>query len=177
MHWSWRSEVTGQLNGVKLLGLTTWSSTLGGEELSQVQMLRLTLSIGVRTSKLKWSSVRSEATFSWMEEQNGYVKSREIKMTRLGVNQHQAGYWIDLVNTKALLGQNGFREALANPQWCGSKVDTNQGVPLGGSERYASAIKGDQAGIWNNEERLLIINLREAVSFRARMWLVVVTRL
>jgi hypothetical protein len=146
MHWSWRSEVTGQLNGVKLLGLTTSSSTLG-EELSQVPMLRLAPSIGVRTSKLKWSSVRSEATFFWIEEQDGYIKSREIKMTGLGVNQHQAGYWTDLVNTKALLGKNVYRGALANTQRCDSKVDTNQGVPLGGSEQYASAIKGDQAGI------------------------------
>jgi hypothetical protein len=76
MHWSWRSEVTGQLNGVKLLGLTTSSGTLSGEELSQVLMLRLTPSIGVRTSKLKRSSVRLEVTFSWIEEQDGYVKSR-----------------------------------------------------------------------------------------------------
>jgi hypothetical protein len=92
MHWSWRSEVTGQLNGVKLLSLTTSLGTLGGEELSQVPMLRLTPSIGVRTSKLKRSSMRSEVTFSWIEEHDGYIKSREIKMTGLGVNQHQAGY-------------------------------------------------------------------------------------
>jgi hypothetical protein len=39
------------------LGLTTSSDTLGGEELSQVSMLRLTLSIGTITSKLKQSSV------------------------------------------------------------------------------------------------------------------------
>jgi hypothetical protein len=140
-------------------------------------MLRLTPSIGVRTSKLKRSSVRSEVTFSWIEEQDGYIKSHEIETTGLGVNQHQAGYWTDLVNTKALLGQNGYRVALANPQRCALKVDTNHRVPLRGSERYASVIKGSQAGIWNNEERLLIINLREAVSFRARMWLVVAMRL
>jgi hypothetical protein len=35
------------------LGLTTSSDTLGGEELSQVPMLRLTPSIRVRMSKLK----------------------------------------------------------------------------------------------------------------------------
>jgi hypothetical protein len=28
------------------------------------------------------------------------MKLREIKMTGLGVNQHEAGYWIDLLNTK-----------------------------------------------------------------------------
>jgi hypothetical protein len=39
------------------LGLTTSLDTLGGEELSQVSVLRLTLSIGTRTSKLKPSSV------------------------------------------------------------------------------------------------------------------------
>jgi hypothetical protein len=38
------------------LGLTTSPGTLGGEKLSQVPRLRLTLSIGVRTSKLKRSS-------------------------------------------------------------------------------------------------------------------------
>jgi hypothetical protein len=55
-------------------------------------------------------------------------------MTWLGSERHQGGYWIDLVNTKAQLEQNGYKEALANPQRCGSKVDTNQGVHLDGSE-------------------------------------------
>jgi hypothetical protein len=39
------------------LGLTTSSDTLGGEELSQVPMLRLIPFIGGRTSKLKQSLV------------------------------------------------------------------------------------------------------------------------
>jgi hypothetical protein len=42
------------------------------------------------------------------------------------VNQHKARYWIELVNTKALLECIGYREALAIPQLCGSKVDMNQ---------------------------------------------------
>jgi hypothetical protein len=115
-------------------GLTTSSDTLGGEELSQVLLLRLTPSIGARTSKLKQSLARSEVTLSWIVEQDGYTKSCEIKMTGLGVNQHQVGYWIDLVNTKALLERNGQRKAHANPQRCGSKADANQGVHLGRSE-------------------------------------------
>jgi hypothetical protein len=73
------------------LDLTTSSDTLGREELSQVPMLRLTPSIGVRTSKLKRPLARSEVTFSWIVEQDGSTKSREIKMAGLGVNQHQAG--------------------------------------------------------------------------------------
>jgi hypothetical protein len=48
---------------------------------------------------------------------------------------------------------------------------------LGESERYASIIKGSQARIRNNEEKLPLISLREAVSFRARMRHVVATRL
>jgi hypothetical protein len=86
------------------LGLTTSSDTLGGEELSQVPMLRLTPSIGGRTSKLKQSSVRSKVTFSWIDR-IGWIHedTSEIKTIGLGVNQHKAGYWIDLVNTKALL--------------------------------------------------------------------------
>jgi hypothetical protein len=107
---------------------------------TQVPMLRLTPSIGVRTSKLKQPLVRSEVAFSWIDWTGWYTKSREIKTTGLGVNQHQAGYWIDLVNTKALLEWNGYREALAIPQRCSSKADANQGVHLGGSERYAYAI-------------------------------------
>jgi hypothetical protein len=39
-----------------------------------------------------------------------------------------------------------------NPQQCGSKVDTNQGVHLGRSERYASTIKGSQASIGREEK-------------------------
>jgi hypothetical protein len=168
MHWSWRSKNVGIVekriflasheafpsgvgdrarcslvmlcSSLNPLGLTTSSDTLGGEKLSQVPMLRLTPSIGVRTSKLKRPLARSEVTFSWMAEQDGYMKSCEIKTTGLGVNQHQAGYWIDLVNTKALLKQNGYMEELAIPQRCGSKVDTNQGVHLDECERYASAI-------------------------------------
>jgi hypothetical protein len=66
-------------------------------------MLRLTPSIGLRTSKLKRPLARLEVTFSWIAEQDGYMKSREIKTIGLGVNQHKARYEIELVNTKALL--------------------------------------------------------------------------
>jgi hypothetical protein len=90
-------------SSLDLLGLTTSSDTLGGEELSQVPMLRLAPSVGVRTSKLKQPLMRLEVTFSWIAEQDGYTKSHEIKTADLGVNQHQAVYCIDLVNTKALL--------------------------------------------------------------------------
>jgi hypothetical protein len=31
------------------------------------------------------------------------MKSREIKTIGLGVNQHEAVYWIDLVNTKSTI--------------------------------------------------------------------------
>jgi hypothetical protein len=58
------------------LGMIALSDALGGEELSQVPMLRLTPSIGVRTSKLKRPSVRSEVTYSWIAEQDGYTKLR-----------------------------------------------------------------------------------------------------
>jgi hypothetical protein len=54
-------------------------------------------------------------------------------------------------------------------------IDANQGAHLVGSERYADTIKGGQAKIQNNEKRLPLINLREAVNFRARMRLVVAT--
>jgi hypothetical protein len=64
VHWSWRLEDTGQLNEVKLLDLTTSSDTPDGEKRSQVQLLRLTLSIGVRISKLKQSLARWKMTFS-----------------------------------------------------------------------------------------------------------------
>jgi hypothetical protein len=90
-------------SSLDLRSLTTSSDTLGGEELSHVPMLRLTPSIGLRTSKLKRPLAPSEVTFSWIAEQDGYTKSREIKMIGLGVNQHKAKYWIELVNTKAVL--------------------------------------------------------------------------
>jgi hypothetical protein len=111
------------------LGLTTSSDTLGKEVLSQVPMLRLTPFLGVRTSILKRSSAQSGMTFSWKDRTGGIHEiACKIMTTWLGSERHQAGYWIDLVNTKALLERNGYREALVNPQRCGSKVDMNQGV-------------------------------------------------
>jgi hypothetical protein len=65
------------------LDLTTSSDTLGGEELSPVPMLRLTPSIGARTSKLKQSFARSEVTFSWIVEQDG-TRSR-VRSKRQGL--------------------------------------------------------------------------------------------
>jgi hypothetical protein len=56
-------------------------------------------------------------------------------------------------------------------------MGTNQGVYLVESGRYASSTYESQARIPNNEERLRLINLREAGNFRARIRLVVATRL
>jgi hypothetical protein len=71
------------------LGLTTSSDTLGGEELPQVPMLRLTPSIGTRTSKLKQSLVRSDAIGGdlLLDRLNKMVHegTSEIKTTVLGV--------------------------------------------------------------------------------------------
>jgi hypothetical protein len=91
-------------------------------------------------------------------------------MIVLGVNQHEAGYWIDLVNTKTLLKREGCREALAIPQRCGSKLDTNQGVHLGRSERtICKCYLERSSGELNNQGILLILNLSEAISVRDRM--------
>jgi hypothetical protein len=58
-------------SSLNFLGLRTSSDTLGGEELPQVPMLRLTPSIGLRTSKLKRLLARSEVTFYWIAEHDG----------------------------------------------------------------------------------------------------------
>jgi hypothetical protein len=80
-------------------------------------------------------------TSSWTDLTGRVHKvTREIIMTLLKSERRQAGYWIDLVNAKALLERNGYRKALSNPHRCGSNLDVNQGVHLGGSEREASAI-------------------------------------
>jgi hypothetical protein len=125
--FSFRAWVTEPVAESGHVAFVTWPSRsdnfIGyyeGEESSHVLMLRLTPSIGLRTSKLKRPLARLEVTFSWIAEQDGYMKSREIKTTGLGVNQHKARYEIELVNTKALLKWIGYREALAIPQRCGS---------------------------------------------------------
>jgi hypothetical protein len=83
-----------------LLGSTTRAEAQKGNEPFHIPKLRATPSIGVGTSKLKRSLARLEVTFSWITEQDGYMKSHEIKTTWLAVNQRKAGYWIDLVNAK-----------------------------------------------------------------------------
>jgi hypothetical protein len=81
-----------------------------------------------------------EVTSSWIDRIGRVHKvAHEIITTWLKSERRQAGYWIDLVNAKALLERNGYRKALVNPHRCGSNLDVNQGVHLGGSERYASA--------------------------------------
>jgi hypothetical protein len=160
------------------LGLTTSSDTLGGEELSQVPVLRLTPSIRVRTSKLKWSSAQSGMTFSW-KDRTGWIHkiTCKIKTTWLGSEQHQAGYWINLVNTKALLERNGYRGALCEPTTMWLKGRYKSRSTLGWEWMICRCYLGKSSKDSNNEERLPLINLREAVSSSAKMWLVVATRL
>jgi hypothetical protein len=59
-------------SSLDFLDLTTSSNTLGGEEPSQVPMLRLTPSIGLRTSKLKVGMIRGDllldSSTGWLHE-------------------------------------------------------------------------------------------------------------
>jgi hypothetical protein len=74
--------------------------------LSQIPMPRATSPIRARTSKLNQSSARSEMTFSWITEQDGYMKAR-VRSWRHGsnVDRHHVGYLLDIIDTRALLGQ------------------------------------------------------------------------
>jgi hypothetical protein len=55
--------------------------------------------------------------------------------------QHSLGYWINLDDSRVLLGhQVGYMKALTKPQRYGSRIDVNQGVHLIGSDRCASTI-------------------------------------
>jgi hypothetical protein len=56
-------------------------------------------------------------------------------------------------------------------------MDMNQGVHLAGTGWYVALLRKVQHGLETNKEGLLINNLREAVSFRAKMRLVVAMRL
>jgi hypothetical protein len=120
------------------LSLTTSSDTLGGEKSSQVPLPWLTLSIGVRTFKLKQSSAQWKMIFyridwtGWLNEvtwdQNNWAWSESTPsrvLDRLG--QYKKHYSSGIVIGKHLRNHK-------------LKVDTNQGVHLGGSERYASTL-------------------------------------
>jgi hypothetical protein len=102
------------------LCLTTSSDTLGGEELSQVPLLRLTLSIGVRTSKLKRSSAWWKMIFAWIDwtrwlhevtwDQNDWAWSEStpsMVLDRLG--QYKKNYLSGLVIGKHLRNHNEER--------------------------------------------------------------------
>jgi hypothetical protein len=87
------------------------------------------------TSRPKWSLTRVEMAFSWVDRM-GWVHEVvcEIIVTRPGSERHQAGYCIDLANTRAPLEWNYCKKALVNPQQYASMVDMNQGVHLVRSE-------------------------------------------
>jgi hypothetical protein len=93
------------------------------------------------TSRSKQALAWAEMTFFWIDR-TGWVHevTFEIITTWLGGEQHQAGCWIDLAQTRALLEPNGCRKALAKPQPYGSMIDVNQGIHLAGSEWYVGTI-------------------------------------
>jgi hypothetical protein len=101
------------------------------------------------------------------------------KKTRFDyLSRHHAGYSFEVGNTQAIIGHRKVDEkALVKPQWYGWTIDANQEVHSVGSGRYAYSTWKSQAKIPNNEEMLRLINLREAISFRVRMWCVVAMRL
>jgi hypothetical protein len=151
------------------LGLTTSSDILGGEKLSQVPLLRLALSIGVRTSKLKWSLVWWKMIFSWIDwirwlhevtwDQNVRAWSESTPsrvLDRLG--QYKKHYLSGIVIGKHLWKHNDVAqvryESGSTPGWEWTIC-----------KRYLGKLSDDS----NNEEGLSIISFWEAVSFRARI--------
>jgi hypothetical protein len=62
----------------------------------------------------------------------------EVILTWHRKEQHSLGYWIDLDDSRVVLGhQARYLEALAKPQRYGFRIDVNQGVHLIGNEQYA----------------------------------------
>jgi hypothetical protein len=61
---------------------------------------------GVRTSKLNRSSARSKMTFSWITEQDRYMKAWVRSWWHgLNVERHHVGYLLEISDTRAILGQ------------------------------------------------------------------------
>jgi hypothetical protein len=75
------------------------------------------------------------------------------RSTRHGskVNRHHVGYLLEISDTWALIGQNGYKKALAKPQWYGSMIDVNQWVHLDRSGRYATLLKKVKQGFKINK--------------------------
>jgi hypothetical protein len=117
------------------LGPATRADAQNVKELSHIPMLRATiLHLGKNFQMESIIGVIEDDILLDNRSRWIHEVTCEIKMTCLEVNQRQAGYWIDLVNTKALLEWNGYRKALVNPQRCCSMIDVSQGVHLVGSE-------------------------------------------
>jgi hypothetical protein len=135
------------------------SDTQNGKEHSQVPKSRTTSFIEVRISKVNQTSARLKMTFSWIIEQDKYMKAR-VRSWWHGseVDWHHVGYLLK-----------------RGPTWLDDRFEPRS--TLGWGERYATLLKKVKQGFETIWKRLLIINLREVVSFRVRMWFVVATRL
>jgi hypothetical protein len=97
------------------IGCLNWKRTLS-LSLSQIPTSRTISSIGVRTSKLNWSSAWSEMTFSWITDQDRYMKARVRPWWHgLKVDWHHVGYLLKISDTWALTGKNGYKKALVKP--------------------------------------------------------------
>jgi hypothetical protein len=84
--------------------------THNGKEHSQVPKSRTTSSIEVRTSKLNRTSAWLKMTFSWITEQDRYIKAR-VRSWLHGseVDRHHVRYMLEISDTRALVGQLGKR--------------------------------------------------------------------
>jgi hypothetical protein len=107
-------------------------------------------------------------TLSWITKQDRYMKAR-VRPWRHGskVDRHHVGYLLEISDTRALTGQNGYKKALTKPhdmtRWL---TWTKEWTWLGVNDRQVLFRKVKQ---WFeiNERRLSILNHIEAIN----LWL------
>jgi hypothetical protein len=93
-----------------------------------------------------------------------FLMSR-ARSTRHGskVDRHHVGYLLEISDTWAQIGQNGYKKALAKSQRYGSMIDVNQWVHLLGVDDMQHYLRKSSRAL-KQRGRLSIISLREALS-------------
>jgi hypothetical protein len=113
-----------------------------------------------------------------LDNRTRWIHEGTMRSWRHGVkvSGHHDGYWVGFADTRVLLVWNGYRQVLNTTAiWPDDRREPRS--TLGREWTICNTTQESQARLWHNKEKLLTNNLREAVSFRARMWLVVGTRL
>jgi hypothetical protein len=121
---------------------------------------------------------RPETSFVWIIDHDGCTRT-QVRSWRHGskVARHHVGYLLNIGDARVPTMHNDHEKALVKLQRYDSVIGVTKEYTWARVNDMQALSREVKQGFETNKERLLVNNVREAVSFRARMRLIIATRL